>query len=397
MKKLLCFVLAAMLMMVSASAFADTILNPTEKRGIQLQKVGDNTVEAGISPTTGRTLSTLSVPEGFTGMAKTGRYLPMMATIGNDDGGVGNRAPWGAAYADVVYETLLYRASGPTTRLLFVFNDIIPDSLGPIRSVRVTHVWLREEWGAAFMYHGQQTYDGSSAVEEFRLLGHDYIFDPLLFNGWAGAKDWERYFTRRSGTVSPYNRNVNPVGIYHLVDDSYVAPNHTYKFTDEIPEGDPALNVTVTWRGGDRDNVSGSSLIYDATQNAYLRYMRYGNELRPWTDRDEGSQIAFANVIVQFTKSEFNHRRDAPIQRVIGKDLTAAEGNADFFMGGKHVSGYWKRDSATDRTIFYGPDGDEVSLQRGKTLIIIFPDDNTLLVDDYAPSGSSVSYSDKLP
>ena len=62
MKKFLCFLLAAILLMTSAAALADTKINPTENRGITPKAVGDNEVPEGISPTTGLTLSTLYVP-----------------------------------------------------------------------------------------------------------------------------------------------------------------------------------------------------------------------------------------------------------------------------------------------------------------------------------------------
>ena len=45
--------------------------------------------------------------------------------------------------------------------------------------------------------------------------------------------------------------------------------------------------------------------------------------------------------------------------------------NADYFIGGRHFKGVWNRDSYTDRTVFYGEDGNEIELQRGHTLIIM--------------------------
>lgn len=384
MKKWLCLVLAAMLLLGTTTALAETkTVNPQENRGIQLQTVGLNEVEEGISPVTGRTLSELYVPEGFTGQAVTGRYLPMMVQVGNDQGGIGHRAPWGLDYVDLVYEFMLH--INGSTRMTFLYNDVVPDSVGFVRSARVAQVWLREEWGAAFMFHGQQTYDGSNVVEEFKKLGHDYIYDPLLFNGWAGGKAWNKYFTTRAGLASPYHKNVVPTGIYSLVPEDYVAPNHTFKFTDEIPEGEPAQHVIVRWRDGESGYTYGSNLLYDVDANAYFRYICYPRDvLHPYVDYDTGAQAAFANVIVQYTHTYFNNQRnDAPVQEVIG------EGNADFFMCGKRIAGYWKREDVNSRTVYYGPDGQEISLQRGKTLIILFPNN-----DEF---GSSLSYSDVLP
>lgn len=407
MKKLLCFMLAA-LMLMSSTALADVkTLNPQENRGITLKEVGLNEVEEGISPTTGLTLSTLKdeqkANDGFTGMAYTGRYLPMMVQIANDNGGVDARAQWGIAYADVIYECLLYRDYA-NTRFCAVFNDVIPNSVGFVRSMRMAMVWLREEWGAAFMFHGEQKYDYANTVEESKNLGHNYVTDPLFFDGTTGGKSWNPYFTDRAGLNSPYQKDVNAAAIYKLVPEDYVAPNHTFKFTDEVPEGDTALSIRVDWKdlpaGYNKAYYFGSNLVYDADSNSYLRYVRHGADsnhdysLHAWVDKDAGTQLAFANVIVQFVKTEFP-AKDAPIQYVIGKNgnnYTAVEGNADFFMAGKHVSGYWKHESATDRTVFYGPDGDEISLQRGKTLVILFPDNNVL--DSGDTLTGSVTYSD---
>ena len=51
-------------------------------------------------------------------------------------------------------------------------------------------------------------------------------------------------------------------------------------------------------------------------------------------------------------------------------------GNADYFMGGKHYSGVWNRDTMQDRTVFYDENGQELAMQRGKTLIILMDSEN---------------------
>lgn len=399
MKKIICMLMAAVLTLMSVAAMADTVIDPLEKRNIKLQPVSDNEVETGISPTTGLTLNELDVPSGFTGMAKTGRYVPMMAQIGNDEGGIGYRAPWGAYYADIVYETMIHKNG--QTRLTFLFNDVIPDSVGPIRSVRLAHVWLREEWGAGYLYHGRQEYSATNVVAELSKLGHPWVTDPMIFDNNSGEKAWNRFFNRREPLISPNNVNVIASGAYTLVPENQEFNNHTFKFTDETPEGDPAMSVRVAWIDtsniGQGEHYCGSVLKYDVDANAYLRYMVYGkNDLRPWVDYDAGAQIAFANVIVQFTPTSFKGN-DAPIQNVINTKTfdkgsktytTAAQGNADFFMAGKHIAGSWRRENSSARTVYYDADGNEISLQRGKTLIIIFPDNHDF--------GSSITYSDQL-
>ena len=86
--------------------------------------------------------------------------------------------------------------------------------------------------------------------------------------------------------------------------------------------------------------------------------------------------ITFSNVIVQgITMHWKGSSRPDPV-------LTGT-GNADYFMGGRHIAGVWEREDYNSRTIFYGPDGNEIELQRGRTLIILMA---------YNNKGSQVSY-----
>ena len=111
MKRLFSLLLA--LVLLTGSAAADTVINSTEKRSITPQAAGLNEVKAGISPTTGRVLSSLLVPKSFAGLVITGKYMPMLVQIDNAGGGVTyydkdnkkrTRNPWGASFVDIVYE-----------------------------------------------------------------------------------------------------------------------------------------------------------------------------------------------------------------------------------------------------------------------------------------------------
>lgn len=377
MKKRLLLLMMTLLLLTSA--VAETVLDPQEERQITLMDVGLNEAEEGVSPTTGRKLSSLLVPSEYAGLAATGRYLPMLVQIGNDGGGVGNRQPWGVSYADVFYETPLTRSH--ETRMTVVFSDLIPDSVGFVRSARVGHLWLREEWDGGFVYYGQQEVEGSDVKQEIKTLGAK--LKGVLFGGTAGGTNYKRYFTSRAGAKSPYDVDANVAAMSRLVPEDHVAANHTFLFTDEEPEGDDGKRVYISW--GESSKLYNSRLIYRKEWNGYLRYM--GTEQTAWyADRDsDDSAIAFQNVIVQFTKVDYNHNnKNEPLVYVIGENGEAAEGNADFFMAGKHISGYWKRESMNSRTVYYTSDGQELALQRGKTLIVIFPDDPA--------EGRSVSY-----
>lgn len=377
MKRIAAILLVLCLLL--AQALAETTIDPKEARNIPLTEAGENETPDGISPTTGRTLSKLYVPEGYAGLAATGRYLPMLVQIGNDGGGVGNRAPWGVAYADILYETPLTRSH--ETRITAVFSDMIPDSVGFVRSARIGHVWLSEEWGGGFLFYGQQEVEGSDVKAEIKRLGAD--LRSVIFSGITGGTNFKRYFTSRAGAKSPYDVDANVAAMSRLVPEDHVAPNHAFRFTDDAPDGDSATRVYIKW--GDSAKLYNSRLVYRKEWNGYLRYM--GTSKTNWyADRDsDDSAIAFQNVIVQFTRVDYNHHnKNEPIMYVIGENGETAEGNADFFLGGKHISGYWKRDGMTSRTVYYDASGEEIALLRGRTLIVIFPDD--------AASKRSVSY-----
>ena len=359
LKKLLSALLIATLLL-GAAASAETFLDGKADRGIRLHKVRLNEVEEGVSPTTGLNLEDVYVPDGAKGLAVTGRYLPMLVQIDNNEGGYGEFAPWGASYADIIYETPLH--SNGSTRISFLFSDVIPASAGPVRSARVGHAWLREEWDAGFLYYGAQTRQGSDVNEVFKKTGANK--KGVLFSGIVGdGKPWKQFYSRRAGIPAPHNVDANVAAISELIPAEHEAPNHAYEFTDEMPQGDSATHVKVNWS----HQGYGSDLMYDEDSGTYLRYMRKDDVNYPYVDLDTGEQLAFSNVIVQFVNVKFNGSSAAPVTEHIGK------GPADFFMGGQHITGMWKRADGTSRTVFYGPDGHEMPMLRGRTLIICFP------------------------
>ena len=210
MKKILSILLC--LMLLGSVALAETTINGGENRNIVIEEAEENDPIDGVSPVTGRYLSDLisEYQQGFTGQAITGRYLPILVQIDNADGGIGYnsdgkvtgyRAPWGAEYADVIYETPLYVDGN--TRLTFLFSDIIPAAVGPVRSARLFHAWLREEWDCAFAFYGQQEYTATNVPAEFKKYGAEE--KGVLFPGTVGTNNpWKQYYEDYKFPVSEY-------------------------------------------------------------------------------------------------------------------------------------------------------------------------------------------------
>ncbi len=360
MKRILGALLAICLLLSAAAA--ETVLDPGADRGITINKADVNPVIEGVSPVTGRTLADLEYIDDFAGQAITTRYMPMLVQIDNANGGIGLRAPWGARYADVVYEVPIYKTGD--TRMSFLFSDYIPSAVGPLRSARIFHAWLREEWDCGFIYYGQQEYETTSVPKYFEQSGTTQ--KGILFSGIVGvSKPWKQYFGVKKDAgftlMPPHDKTCNAAAVSTLIPDDYTAANHTWLFTDEVPEGgDEAVIVHVTW-GNKEFN---SSLEWNDADGCYERYMYPFTEENLYVDFDTKTPITFNNIIVQFTDMDWV-KVDAPKPTVLGT------GNADYFMGGRHYSGVWQREDLASRTVFYGEDGNEIQLQRGRTLIVV--------------------------
>lgn len=371
MKTRILLLALATALLLTAAALADTVIDGTGERNIYPGDTGLNLVEVGVSPTTGRTLSGLNAPDGASGLAVNGRYQPMLVQIDNTDNGVGYRAPWGAIWADVIFESPLRREGH--TRITLLFSDIIPDDVGPVRSARIGHVWLREEWGAGFVYYGQQEYHATNVKDEIARLGADDA--GVVFSGTLPA--WSRYFYQRRNLKSPHDKGADVAGLQALIPEDYEVPNHAWLFTDEAAEGDSATVITVGWGRSDYRSV----YTWSPSIGRYTRSVGDGSSQQIYHDLDTGEAITFANVIIQWVDMDWA-QVTAPVMRIAGNapffvtwsdGPYIAQGNADFFMNGVHVAGYWRRDSMADRTVFYGPDGEEIQLQRGRTMVVMFP------------------------
>lgn len=345
-----------------------TVLQGQPDRGISPKTPAErHPINAGESPTTG--------------LAWTGVYLPMLVQISNSEGsvkvngktvkaaGIGSRAPWGGQYADIVYEGILYRDGA--TRISFLYSDSLdegaPTSAGPIRSARIGHVLLREEWQSGLIYAGGPRKEENNIAEMFEQLGASdkgVLFDLL-------TSKFDDFRQRVKGLKGPDNLDVNVVGLRNQIPTNYTAQPHAFLFADSSPYIDGynlAYNINLDW--GHVKWVS--HLTYNESENLYYRYSGDAPYYTFATadDRSEENQVwmSFSNVIIQRVPYEYtNNNKIMPVMQSVGK------GNADIFIGGRYIPGYWVRESTDGPTVFYDDQGNELQLTRGKTYIAHLP------------------------
>lgn len=411
MKKAVCLVLALALACIAAAAAADPKkIDGLTPRDIRIESAGLNPdasemIAQGYSPTTGRKLDSIKVREGSSGTAVTGVYQPIMMQISNSNNGIGIRsdgslyaiAPVNGTCADVVYEACQKKGGG-TTRMTMIFSDVVPDYAGFARSTRLTHVRLRQEWDCIFCTSG---YSSAEVPAAWKALGvkspsskNRTEKDPgVVYIGDAGTnKPWKKYVRRLMMGIKDANNELFELKaiLENVVPKDHVPANHTWKFTDEVPAGGDSGEIVYVTFGSRYD--TDSRLEYDPDNNAYIRYVEVKNQgdlpyresvLFGAVNSDEkltngqiayrvraeqwvpGDTIMFNNVIVQGIKMKWPNGSLRPDPVLTGT------GNADYFMGGRHYAGVWERKDIDSRTVFYGEDGKEIELQRGRTLIIL--------------------------
>jgi hypothetical protein len=258
----------------------------------------------------------------------------------------------GLSVADVVYEEV---TEGGITRFVALFNSLIPDVVGPIRSVRVMDPDVVAPVGGVFVYSGgiQPTVDlinaaPVNAVDETNA-------------GGAMFRD-----TSRSAPHNLYGRGpalvalgAKPLPIPPLF--GYLPPGAQFV-------GDPVESLTVGYDPG-----YAVSYAYDAASTTWRRSM----DGAPFVDTS-GQQIAPANVIVQFVACCLDGYEGARYQ-------TVGSGDAWVFSAGRVMKGRWQRDDRSQVTRLVGPSRNPIALTPGRTWVEFVPVGDTVDVVSAPP------------
>lgn len=346
MKRILAL-LAVLALLLPLAVAAQTTIDPTANRGIKPQRgLPNNPAIPGESMVTGLPVSA--------------PYIPVLVNIDNVRGAW---PQWGIADADIIYEMPIHGLSLTRLMALFAYNH--PEAAGPVRSGRVLHAEMREEWDAAWAFIGRQLKEGSSVNEALRRFKTKDKPVNLIFDGGGNAASG--LFRLMPGRGGPHNHSANVRAIAEKAGE-YAFPARPFLFADALPTaGVPVVHVALKY-GTEQSSFANSDFNYDPATNLYSRYRNntvYEDKNNP------GVPLTFSNLIVQWTDLKFNGAADAPLLTEVG------EGNADIFTGGRYIAGYWVRESVTSRTVFYDQDGNEIRLQRGKTFINITTERST--------------------
>ena len=300
------------------------------------------------SPTPEPTPEIYSLKDGYsptTGQPWDGEYKPISVVIENHRAA---RPLSGVASADWVYEIYV---EGKITRLLAIFNDTLPEKVGPIRSARINLLDIQQEWNAAFVHFGASEGGNKEITAKPMIPKLEF---PFRADGHTNHN--AKTFWRSEDRKAPHNAYNDLTKIAEMFDVK-IDPVPRY-FCDE-----PMLGGTVCNKLTIEYNSSTTYVEYEYDEDTGV-YMRFSDR-KPFIDKETEEQVTVTNIIMQ----RVDHTNP-----ILGKytfeimDLVG-EGKAEYVMGGKYYTGTWKSDSVKDKTYFYLDNGEEITLLPGNTWV----------------------------
>lgn len=298
----------------------------------------------------------------LTGLPASGEPYTPIALILDDSPEVFPH--WGVAEADWIVQTPLRRDGA--TRLMAVYGNEYPEQAGGARSSRMTNLPVAVMFHAALAFAGHPPVVETDINVEHWIGEWDYNKPYRFFNLLNG-----RYQERVDFLEAPQNMSAHVKEMHEaLVKRGVKFQNRGFLFTDEpLSRGEDAQKIQLQWYGLVEKDAeiqkpvehAASHCEFSYTEQGYLRDSSTGL----YVDRNEGDPLAFANVVI--LRSPIRWIGHYPYYDNHLKTC----GQAEIFQNGKHITGAWYRAGRLTRLVLLDENGQEISLQRGKTYLAI--------------------------
>jgi hypothetical protein len=250
----------------------------------------------------------------------------------------------GIDQADVVYEE---EVEGGITRFVTMYNSQVPDTVGPVRSVRAEDPDIVWPLGGIFAYSGGAPIN----VDAINAAPVKAIDESLAGDAF------ERNAAGQPPRDAPHNLYAHPAKLFAL-GGTPVPPQPLFSY---LPPTAPATGTGVLGMHVNFDSGYDVQWDWDAGSKTWLRSMSDGNQLVPFTVVG-GNRIAPTNVVVQFTP----YTGDAEGQ-------TVGEGDAWIYSDGTVRMGRWIRPDKTKPAQYVNAYGQPIPLRPGRTWVELLP------------------------
>jgi len=247
-------------------------------------------------------------------------------------------------HADIVFEE--YVEAG-IPRFIAVFHSRIPETVGPIRSMREMDPNIIGSLGGPLVFSGANR----SVMDVARRSGQFLLAEDL------GSKG----FVRIKGKVAPYNLHVRMADILAQSTD-FTAPEPQFAFAYPAEAATAALYGTPATRIDLRFSRYGEpSWDWDEASGTWLR-----NEFGEPHVSDEGTRLSAANVVVLHVRVYTNF--SLPVSEMIVSDAPGYVAT-----GGKYIPIRWSKADRTAPYVITTEDGRPVQLAPGTTWVELVP------------------------
>ncbi|MGV8082374.1 MAG: DUF3048 domain-containing protein [Coriobacteriia bacterium] len=273
---------------------------------------------------------------------------PISVKIENSDA---SRPQIGFGSADVVYETV---TEGGITRFNCIFQSTLPPTVGPVRSARLSDLWVVPQYHAIFFFSGASA-SVNAAVNKAGL--------PNMSED-AGVS---YPYSRLSSRSAPHNLVLDTAKAYQEAQKRGMPIEAAIKgldFAYTSSEATPTATViSIPFSSANKVRWA-----YDAASHTYLRE----NNGKAHVDSASGKQIGARNVVVLWA-TYTAASKDKVGSTTYDVDL-GGSGRASIFRDGQRLDGTWKADR-TSVPVFVAEDGTTIQLGVGNTWFQVVPTD----------------------
>jgi len=261
----------------------------------------------------------------------------------------------GLSSAGAVYEAF---AEGGITRFMAVFQEPLPDSIGPVRSLRP--YFLR--WGLEYDIPIAHAGGSQPALADIKTLGMKNI-EALAYGSI--------YFFRASDRPSPHNLYTNNAKLSALISKLGYDKAPTFTPLPRKEDAAPATaanpNINISYDNA-KYNVEWK---YDTSNNDYDRYQ--GSTAQQ--DRNGSKQLTAKNIVVMYTPTSYGTQPDGKPETNINLIGT---GKALVFLDGGVKVATWSKTSNSAQTTFADEAGTAIQFNAGSTWYEVLPVGNSV-------------------
>ncbi len=265
------------------------------------------------------------------------------------DNAIPARPQWGLSQADVVYEV---PTEAMITRFLALFCTSGPDTVGPVRSLRLQFLVIARDYAATIAHSGSS----ESALDVVRRGA-----GPVINEAWNA-----RPFRRDRARPMPHNVFTSVDRLRTYLPLTSPSSGRLWATADLSPASKP-MTLTIPYGRGYTARFD-----YDPKTGRYRRFI----DGRPAVDGLTGDQIEVAAVIVQYAR--WWQVYEGPI--LTSRMELTGEGKITIFAAGTQTDGTWYRPDPSGPMQLADQEGHQVRLPAGRVWISLLPVDRTVEV-----------------